>query len=128
MRQLSARSFYVALLFYLPSLCVSWAADSIFQPGSVDAFRTAASRGGDAVAGARLFASAAQVCAICHSFDGRGGKLGPDLLGVADKFDRNGLIRAVRDSSPFSARHQSSGLSHSHLCGVKNVDAAELLS
>ncbi len=100
MRQLPFRSFCLAVLFCLASLVgVSLAADSIPQPDSADAFRTAASRGGDAVGGARLFSSAAQVCAVCHTVDGRGGKLGPDLLGVADKFDRNGLIRAVLEPS-----------------------------
>jgi len=38
-------------------------------------------------------------CVKCHSVDGRGGKAGPDLFAVGDKFPRRELIRAVLEPS-----------------------------
>jgi putative heme-binding domain-containing protein len=65
----------------------------------LDDYRSAAMSSGDAHRGARLFADDRGRCTVCHSVDGHGGKVGPDLLGVADKFDRAGLIRAVLEPS-----------------------------
>jgi len=44
-----------------------------------------------------LFTSMA--CSQCHSLDGSGGKVGPDLSAVGDKFDKRDLIRAVMEPS-----------------------------
>ncbi len=51
---------------------------------------------GNVANGARLFADDQKLaCSKCHSLDGRGGKAGPDLLAVGDKFGRRDLVDAV---------------------------------
>jgi putative heme-binding domain-containing protein len=55
---------------------------------------------GNAAHGRELFNDPAHAaCVKCHSVDGRGGKAGPDLLAVGDKFPRRELIRAVLEPS-----------------------------
>ncbi len=63
----------------------------------LDAYRKfALTHEGDVAAGARLFADDRKLaCAKCHSVDGRGGKAGPDLFAVGDKFGRRDLIDAI---------------------------------
>ena len=38
-------------------------------------------------------------CAKCHSVGGIGGKIGPDLIGIAAKYPREELIRSVLEPS-----------------------------
>jgi putative heme-binding domain-containing protein len=58
--------------------------------------RFAFGRDGDASRGKELFANGQRVvCAICHSVDGNGGKVGPDLFAAGDNFGRDDLIKAV---------------------------------
>jgi putative heme-binding domain-containing protein len=58
------------------------------------------SRDGNAAHGRKLFNDEQRLaCAKCHSVDGSGGKAGPDLLAVGDKFPRRELIRAVLEPS-----------------------------
>ena len=59
----------------------------------------ALARPGDPAAGKRLFQSAALQCAACHTVDGSGHALGPDLAGVGGKFDRPHLVESVLDPS-----------------------------
>jgi len=54
------------------------------------------SREGDMSRGQELFSRGEKVaCSICHSLDGKGDKLGPDLFAVGDRFGRSELISAV---------------------------------
>ncbi len=47
-----------------------------------------------------LFATAEKgACAACHTVDGRGGKAGPDLFAIGDKFPRRELIDAILEPS-----------------------------
>ncbi|GAA5129092.1 PQQ-dependent sugar dehydrogenase [Luteolibacter yonseiensis] len=63
-----------------------------------DVFRESAiSHDGDASQGRILFTSMA--CSQCHSLDGSGGKVGPDLSAIGDKFEKRDLIRAVMEPS-----------------------------
>src|SRR5689334_22123178 len=58
--------------------------------------RSAMAREGDTSRGKELFSRGEAVaCSICHSVDGKGGKLGPDLYAVGDRFGRIELIRSV---------------------------------
>ena len=60
----------------------------------------ALSHDGNAARGRVLFNDATHAaCVKCHSVDGQGGKAGPDLLAVGDKFPRRELIRAVLEPS-----------------------------
>jgi putative heme-binding domain-containing protein len=55
---------------------------------------------GDAARGKALFFDTAKLaCGQCHSVDGRGGKVGPDLFAIGDKFGRRELIEAVLSPS-----------------------------
>lgn len=54
---------------------------------------------GDARAGRVLFNDPRTGCFKCHSTDGRGGKAGPDLFAIRDKFPRSELIEAVLNPS-----------------------------
>ena len=51
---------------------------------------------GDAGAGKALFQETSKVaCSICHSTDGKGGKVAPDLFAIGDKYGRDDLIQQV---------------------------------
>ena len=55
---------------------------------------------GVAEAGRRLFSESSKVaCATCHAVDGNGGKGGPDLFAIGEKFGRADLIRQVLEPS-----------------------------
>ena len=55
---------------------------------------------GDAGAGRRLFTESTTVaCATCHAVDGKGGKGGPDLFAIGEKFGRRDLIGQVLEPS-----------------------------
>ncbi|MBM3823774.1 MAG: c-type cytochrome [Verrucomicrobia bacterium] len=58
--------------------------------------RFALSQQADAERGRLLFADEGRLgCAKCHTVDGSGGKAGPDLFAIGDKFARPDLIEAV---------------------------------
>lgn len=59
----------------------------------------ALARRGDPAAGKQLFQSAALQCATCHTTDGTGNLLGPDLSAVGGKFDRPHLVESVLEPS-----------------------------
>lgn len=53
-------------------------------------------RGGDPVAGRRLFFEKSELsCVRCHRAEGNGGNVGPDLTGIADKRDRRYLLESI---------------------------------
>ena len=57
-------------------------------------------REGDAVRGKALFFAEQRTgCSRCHGVDGQGGKAGPDLFAVGDKFGRREIIESVLSSS-----------------------------
>src|SRR4051812_21662197 len=54
----------------------------------------------DATRGRELFADAGRtLCATCHTIDGTGSKVGPDLSGIGDKLQKDALIRAILEPS-----------------------------
>ena len=68
------------------------------QPGAYRQF--ALQNQGSASRGKALFNDVQRTaCARCHAVDGRGGKVGPDLLGIGDKYPRPELIRATLEPS-----------------------------
>lgn len=56
-------------------------------------------RGGDAGRGRRVFFSGRVACSKCHTIDGRGGVLGPDLSGVAQSKSRSQIVDAILEPS-----------------------------
>ena len=68
-----------------------------FKPLTKDRYQAfAMTRSGDVERGKRLFTDERRLaCARCHSVDGKGGKVGPDLFAAGDKFGRRELVEAV---------------------------------
>lgn len=62
-------------------------------------YRSAARSGGDPEKGKALFQDKKTACATCHTVDGKGGKVGPDLYAAGDKFGRKDLVEAILDPS-----------------------------
>jgi putative heme-binding domain-containing protein len=55
---------------------------------------------GDAARGASLFADESRLaCSRCHAVDGKGGRAGPDLFAIGDKFGRRDLIDSILSPS-----------------------------
>src|SRR5438445_13380997 len=53
-------------------------------------------REGDAARGKAIFFDERRTaCSRCHSVDGKGGRAGPDLFALGDKFGRREIIEAV---------------------------------
>jgi putative heme-binding domain-containing protein len=64
--------------------------------GAIDEIsRHAIDHPGDPARGRERFEAAASMCAGCHSIDGSSSKVGPDLAAIGDKFNREGLVRAI---------------------------------
>src|SRR5437764_6135723 len=55
---------------------------------------------GDAAHGKSLYLDEGKLaCAKCHTIDGKGGKAGPDLFAIGDKFGRKDLCQAILSPS-----------------------------
>ncbi len=55
---------------------------------------------GDAVKGQKICANQQGVgCIKCHAVQGNGGKIGPDLVGIATRYPKDELIRSVLEPS-----------------------------
>jgi putative heme-binding domain-containing protein len=67
----------------------------------LDAFREFARKNpGDAVRGEKLFTDLKGLaCAKCHAVAGQGGKVGPDLAGIALRYKREDLMTSVLEPS-----------------------------
>jgi putative membrane-bound dehydrogenase-like protein len=66
------------------------------RPRATDEWIGLATTGGDAEAGRRLFNFPNSVaCYRCHTVHGRGGKIGPDLSGIAKSADRAKLAESI---------------------------------
>ncbi|HEX8916069.1 MAG TPA: PQQ-dependent sugar dehydrogenase [Humisphaera sp.] len=89
-----------ALVFSAVSAAAAAAAPAT-QPAPREEYRKfAMTHQGDAEAGKRLFAEPGRIaCSLCHTTDGTGGKAGPDLFAIGDKFGRDDLIQQVLQPS-----------------------------
>ncbi|MGN6385778.1 MAG: galactose-1-epimerase [Verrucomicrobiota bacterium] len=89
-------------VWLLPLACISGVeltcvAGQREQTPNLDAYRKyALTHEGDVARGAQLFADEQRLdCVKCHTVDGSGGKAGPDLFAVGDKFGRRDIVDAV---------------------------------
>lgn len=88
------RWFAVAVLLFVGS--ASGAQTAAATQPSREAYRVFAMvHQGDAGAGKALFLDRQKACSLCHTTDGKGGKAGPDLFAVGDKYGRDDLIQQV---------------------------------
>ena len=62
-------------------------------------FREAAMTGGNVAKGRVLFEGERAACTQCHTADGSGAGIGPDLFAAGDKFSRRDLVAAILDPS-----------------------------
>jgi putative membrane-bound dehydrogenase-like protein len=69
------------------------------RPASYAAWEKALATPGDPQRGRRVFFSSQSLCSACHTLQGRGGDLGPDLTNVGQSKSRSQLIRAVLQPS-----------------------------
>src|SRR6266480_1350901 len=68
------------------------------QPGEYRSFAMA--HQGDVERGRKLFLEDQRLaCGKCHTTNGKGGKAGPDLFAIGDKFGRRDLIDSVLSPS-----------------------------
>jgi putative heme-binding domain-containing protein len=79
------------------SLATAALAAPATQPASREKYRIFAMvHQGDAAAGKKLFDEPQKIaCTQCHTTDGKGGKVGPDLFAIGDKYGRDDLIEQV---------------------------------
>ena len=90
----------VSALLWTASIVVA-AAGPTSQPTQRERYQKYAMvHQGDAEAGKALFAEPGKIaCSQCHTTDGKGGKVGPDLFAIGDKYGRDDLIEQVLDPS-----------------------------
>ncbi len=89
---------YFAAISVIFSIVSSASADPIptTQASREDYRKFAMVHQGDAAAGKSLFLESSKTaCALCHTTDGKGGKAGPDLFTIGDKYGRDDLIQQV---------------------------------
>ena len=91
------RFFAVTGAVWLMFVVVILAIRAASTPRSKEDYRRQAMiREGDAARGRALFFDELRTsCSRCHGVDGKGGKAGPDLFAVGDKFGRREIIEAV---------------------------------
>jgi putative heme-binding domain-containing protein len=94
MTRFSTASLAVSVLLSLTSIA---SAAPATQPASREKYRVFAMiHQGNADAGKALFLEPQKIaCAQCHTTDGKGGKAGPDLFAIGDKYGRDDLIQQV---------------------------------
>ena len=77
-------------------LCAVLAQVAAQKPKTTDYASFAMTHQGDAGRGKTLFFNEQRLaCGRCHTVDGAGGKAGPDLFAIGDKFGRRELIESV---------------------------------
>lgn len=69
------------------------------RPKTKEEWHTALKTGGSPKRGRRVFFTSRVGCAKCHTVDGRGGILGPDLSAVAQSKSRRQIVDAILDPS-----------------------------
>jgi putative heme-binding domain-containing protein len=91
----------LAVFALLSAASIAVAADPASQPTQRDRYQKYAMvHQGDAKAGKVLFQEPGKIaCSQCHTTDGRGGKVGPDLFAIGDKYGRDDLIQQVLEPS-----------------------------
>jgi putative heme-binding domain-containing protein len=88
------------VIFFLAALACGFGV-CLGQTPSPQAYEDYAMRtDGDVERGRELFGRTDRaLCAICHTVDGSGGRAGPDLFAIGDKFPRRELIRSILSPS-----------------------------
>lgn len=78
------------------------------RPESFQGWLETLSSGGDPANGRRMFFSPLAACSTCHTVEGRGGKVGPDLSHISQSLDREKLIRGtLRPNELFAPQWQA---------------------
>lgn len=84
------------------------AADGETRPRDIQAWEQWLANSGNPQRGRRIFFTPRTTCARCHTIDGSGGELGPDLSQVARSKNRQQIIAALLDpSAEFPPQYQA---------------------
>lgn len=91
-------------IFTNPDIAVRALASEVFaRPGEENAalppIAELVALEGDASRGRHLYQSEKALCATCHTFDGLGRDIGPDLTAIGEKYDRTALIDSILNPS-----------------------------
>ncbi|MFT5434535.1 MAG: putative membrane-bound dehydrogenase-like protein [Myxococcota bacterium] len=104
--KLTAQSMSVAAesIFSNPDISVRALASDVFErPGSAAGALPPVSEilalAGDASHGRRLFQDPQMLCSTCHSYDGLGREIGPDLTAIHAKYGRAELLDSILNPS-----------------------------
>lgn len=85
-----------AYLMQLPAFSQTLASGSSRGTKPEDYRTFAMGHDGDAIHGKAIFANEqAAACVRCHSIDGKGSKVGPDLFSVGDRFSRREIVDSI---------------------------------
>lgn len=122
----------MGLVFWMAGICGLMHAPPIT---SLEAYRTHVfETPGDSARGRVVFQRQNIGCTVCHTVGGENLKAGPDLQGIADKYSRDELIRAVLEPSAailtgYATRAivTDSGGVHSGIVVRRDPDEIELL-
>jgi putative heme-binding domain-containing protein len=94
---------FIILTALLNVRCIAQAAPSVIQNSEsrrTEYRKFAVEHSGDAPRGKLVFANEQKTaCATCHTTDGTGGRVGPDLSSIGGKFPREELTKALLEPS-----------------------------
>ena len=78
------------------------------RPKSLEQWKSSLAAGGDPRVGGRVFRSVHATCSKCHTVDGTGGVLGPDLSQIGRSVTREQIIHSIlRPSDQFPPQYQA---------------------
>ena len=78
------------------------------RPDTIQQWQVALAKGGDALLGKHVFYSPRVGCSKCHQMNGRGGTLGPSLMGLARSKSRHQIIDSIlTPSAEFAPQYQA---------------------
>ena len=85
----------LAILAWTKALCIVSGATATPVPAK-EYRRFALLHEGEALRGKRLFNDETKIaCAKCHTVDGSGGRAGPDLFAIGDKYGRGDIVESI---------------------------------
>jgi putative membrane-bound dehydrogenase-like protein len=103
-----AMAAYTGDARFVEQCCFLLKQEAVKRPDSIPQWEAYLAAGGDAVFGERVFHSPAARCNTCHTIDGHGATLGPNLTQLIRSVDRSQIVKSIlRPSDAFAPQHQA---------------------